>query len=54
MHAKFWCGNLKKTGQAGKPRRRGEKSIKKDMKEIDEMMWSGLISLRVGISDGLL
>ena len=38
----------------GKPRRRWEKNIEIDVKEVGWGAWTGLIWLRIGTGDGLL
>jgi hypothetical protein len=38
----------------GRPRRRWESNINMDPNEIHGRIWTGLIYLHVGISDGLL
>jgi hypothetical protein len=40
--------------QLGRPRRRWEDNIKMDLKLQDEVVWTGLIWLRIGTIGGLL
>jgi hypothetical protein len=47
-------GRSEGKSQLGRPRRRWEDNIKMDLREMLFGVWKGLISLRIGISVGLL
>jgi hypothetical protein len=47
-------GKLQGKRPLGRPRRRWADNIKMDLREIDGMVWTGSIWLRIGTSGGLL
>jgi hypothetical protein len=53
MHIGYWWESQKER-PLGRPRRRWVDNIKMDFGEIDGVVWTGLIWLRIGTSGGLL
>jgi hypothetical protein len=51
---KVLVGKLEGKRPLGRHRRRWEGNIKIDLREIDEVVWTGLIWPRIGVSRGLL
>jgi hypothetical protein len=47
---KISVGKPERERPLGRPRRRLENNIRKDLREIDEVLWTGLIWLRIGTS----
>jgi hypothetical protein len=48
------AGNPEEKRSLGRPRRRLVDNIIMDLREMDGMVWTGLIWLRIGTSGGLL
>jgi hypothetical protein len=51
---RFLVGDLEENRPLGRPRRRWEDGIRKDLREIGSGVWSGFSWLRIGTVGGLL
>jgi hypothetical protein len=54
MYYRILVGKPKGKRSLGRHKRKWERNIEMDLRELGWVVWAGLISLRIGINEGLL